>query len=444
MIQLRVEWQQAPGVRDRALARTWARLQIEVAGNVVTQRIDPGSTRVRRGVYYSVLPLAQWVVANWWFLLNEPYRFPRILESRALAQNSLDRQWVRRHSLLTAREGGALPDLTLFRDGSRVVARWFADDDRTAQTPLHFIGKGEAEMSPTTVEDALARFIEAVITRLDGLDVPEVRELREDWRETLATSSPHRTVCEWAGQLGLDPYDPEELTDGLVGTLEGSVAALDEEARADLLDAEEPKYLNTDLRWLGDVRQAAASAGRPDRTEPETPASDDARVHWAGYQNAKDLRRALGANQFAPTPDLDRMLVALGWAQEPHRQTESEPEGPLNAAIERSEDGAAVAITPRALASEQTRFSTARAMWLRHFGGAPHARRLITGAHTWNQRASRAFAAEFLAPADGIRREVGGSISATEIDQLADHYTVSPSAIRHQVENHHIGWLAAY
>ena len=34
MIELRVEWQDAPGVRDPVLARTWCRLTMDVDGQV--------------------------------------------------------------------------------------------------------------------------------------------------------------------------------------------------------------------------------------------------------------------------------------------------------------------------------------------------------------------------------------------------------------------------
>ena len=35
------------------------------------------------------------------------------------------RQWVQRHNLLAAREGGALPDLTFFRDEHDIVRAGF-------------------------------------------------------------------------------------------------------------------------------------------------------------------------------------------------------------------------------------------------------------------------------------------------------------------------------
>lgn len=442
MIQLRAEWQPAPGVRDRVLAQTWARLQIEVDGSVVTRLIDSRSDRIRRGVYYSVLPLAQWIVQNWWFLLNEPYRFPGIEDSRTLAQNIADRRWVQRHSLLAAREGGALPDLTLFRDGDRVVARWFADGGNETSIPVQFVGSGEKKIVLAKVEEGLAQFVETVITRLRGLDEPEVKDLREDWAETREDSIQNRHVCEWSAQLGLDPNDPAELSGEILATLEGAVAPLEEAVREDFLDAEEPRFLTSDLRWLGEVRRAAADAGRPSGDGTPTHEAGDGHAHKAGYRGASDLRKFLiGADRGGPIPNLNETLLSLGWARDPCRDVQSLPAGALSAAVEHSEEGGAVAVMLPGIRPEQKRFRTARAIWFRHFGGNLTTRRLVTGAHTWDQRGSRAFAAQFLAPAEGLRQHVGGRVSRTEVEQLADQYEVSSSVIRHQIENHRIGWV---
>ena len=399
---------------------------------------------MRRGVYYSVLPLAQWIVQNWWFLLNEPYRFPGVEDSRSLAHNSADRSWVQRHSLLAAREGGALPDLTLFRDGDRVVARWFADPGDEASTPVQFVGSGEKTIASAAAEQGLAQFVEAVIARLRGYREPEVKNLVEDWAETREDSRHHRHVCEWSAQLGLDPNDPADLDEEVLATLQGRIAALEQPVREDFLDAQEPRFLTSDLRWLDEIRVVAASAGRPSPTSVLTPEPGSGPAHKVGYRNATDLRKdLLGTDHGGPIQHLDERLLDLGWARNPWRDAEKSAAGPLSAAVEHSEDGGAVAVLPPGIGLEQKRFQTARAIWLRHFGGNPAARRLATGAHTWDQRGSRAFAAQFLAPARGLRQHVSGRVCRTEVEQLAKRYIVSSEVIRRQIENHKLGWVDA-
>jgi len=86
------------------------------------------------------------------------------------------------------------------------------------------------------------------------------------------------------------------------------------------------------------------------------------------------------------------------------------------------------------------RFRIARALsfWLQSGG---EEMRLLTRSHNWDQRASRAFAAEFLAPSGGLRSMVGDEIDSEDISSLASKYNVSPHVIIHQIENHGIGWV---
>ena len=60
------------------------------------------------------------------------------------------------------------------------------------------------------------------------------------------------------GEIGIDPFDPDELTDDLEKTLSVLAADLDAPVRDDFLDAAHPNTLGRDLEWL---RQAASTAG---------------------------------------------------------------------------------------------------------------------------------------------------------------------------------------
>ena len=134
------------------------------------------------------------------------------------------------------------------------------------------------------------------------------------------------------------------------------------------------------------------------------------------------------------------VMRALGWAREPLLTTDSKPASPLDAILDRSASGAPVVVAYQAGGVEPERFRLARSLFLRHFTAAP-GRRLITAAHTWDQRASRAFAAEFLAPASALAKHIRGPVSFSDIDKLGDEYRVSPLVIEHQIDNHRLGSL---
>ena len=235
MIELRVEWQDVPGVRDPLLGRTWCRLTMDVDGQVVTRAIDHRSESLRDGIYGSVLPLCSWMVENWWCLQHEAYRFHRPWRSHDLAVTVDHRAWVQRHGLRAVGEGGVLPDLMLFRDGDVVVARWFADKADAAHPYLRFVGDGQASMPVDEVTHGLTDFVIRVLDRIEEMDAPEIEALRRD--------------CARHGRA-LDRGRPRRCT-GLAA-------------------ANEPALAHGGRRW---------------------------NAHETGYECARTLRRHLGANR---------------------------------------------------------------------------------------------------------------------------------------------------
>ena len=133
-------------------------------------------------------------------------------------------------------------------------------------------------------------------------------------------------------------------------------------------------------------------------------------------------------------------MRALGWAQEPLLTTDSKPTSPLDAILDRSASGAPVVVANQDGGIEPERSRLARSLFFRHFAAAP-GRRLITAVHTWDQRASRAFAAEFLAPASALAKHIRGPVSFNDIDKLGDEYRVSPLVIEHQIDSQRLGSL---
>ena len=441
VIRFHMEWQEAPGVRDAVLARTWCRLVIEANGRLVTTAVHGPSESLRGGIYGSAFPLCQWIVENWWFLLHESYRHPTLYASRDLARTQEDREWMQRHSLLAAREGFSLPEVVLYRDGNKVVVRWRPDAEALGYA-LRFVGQGEAHLKTAEVQQGLAAAVQAVVDRLGGVEAPEVRNLREDWRAILGATEQESRLCEWSARLGLDAFDRDELTEDLEQTLLGWLADFDAPLRDDFLDAVQVQALPASMDWVRRAVSLAAGAGPGGAPASISSDGDRDTAYRCGYTCAAALRRHLWpTNGRGPVGDLDEMLVRLGWAKFPSRTLSIDPDGPLEAAASRSDEGAPVAIISD-VGRAGNRFRLARTVFLRHFTASGQTYpRLATAAHTWEQRASRAFAAEFLAPAAGLAEHLGGRASPSQIEKLAGHYDVSPQAIGHQIENHRLAWI---
>ena len=131
-------------------------------------------------------------------------------------------------------------------------------------------------------------------------------------------------------------------------------------------------------------------------------------AHEAGYECARARRQNLPASNGGAATDVREAMQEFGWAQSPLLTTPSKPASLIDAMLDRSPCGAAVVVAPADCGFRQERFRLARALFLHHFAPAP-GRRLVTAAHTWDQRASRAFAAEFLAPAAALARTRRGT-----------------------------------
>ena len=440
MIEFRVEWQDAAGVRDPVLARTWCRLTMEVGGQVVSRAIDHRSDSLRDGIYGSVLPLCSWIVENWWCLQHESYRFHRPWRSHDLAANVDHRAWMQRHSLRAVGEGGVLPDLMLFRDGDVLVARWYADRTDGVHPYLRFVGDGQAIIPVDEATYGLTDFVVRVLNRIEEVSAPEVEALRRDW-DAITTAPPdERELCIWSARVGLDPYDPDELTDQRETRLKESVSSLEGELRGDLLDATTADALPADARWIHAAHEVALESGHSAANEPAlAPGGYRSAAHETGYACARTLRDHLGQNG-GPVQDIRSVMRDLGWAQEPLLAADSKPTSPLDAILDRSANGAPVAVSYQDGGVESERFRLARSLFLRHFTAAP-GRRLVTASHTWDQRASRAFAAELLAPASALAKQIRGPVSFSDVDRLGEEYRVSPLVIEHQIDNHGLGSL---
>ena len=444
MLRFRIEWQEAPGVKSGVLARTWGRLVIEAGSQLVTNAIDSRSNSLRGGVYGTLLPLCQWIVENWWFLLNESYRFPAPYAARDLARKPTDRPWVQRHSLLAAREGGALPDLMMFRDDQAVIARWRPDYENAIHPYLRFTGSGEVQMDPAEAEQGLSELVRDVLERLVGFEDQDAKALQKEWAAVLASAQDERELCEWSARLGLDPYNADELTDGLAEVLPELISSLDASVRNDMLDASDSLNLQNDLEWLHKAHSAAKNAGAPKVPEVQLERATEAKIaHEIGYACAQAAQRHLsGSDERRPVEDMDDVLRRLGWAQSPSQTLDVRPQARMEAVLERSDEGGSVVVAHNGDATTN-RFRLARAAFLRHFGNNRGSRRLVTDTHTAEQRASRAFAAELLAPASDIAKHIGEQVSPSEIDQLAQDYKVSPFVVFHQIQNHRLGWTSA-
>lgn len=426
-LHFKIEWLGSDGVRAPELAATWARLEVWVGADCVTQVEDRETSSARTAIYCSLYPLAEWIAYNWWFL-NAHSRVPLPFVKPRAELNGGPRDWWQFHNMRASGDGFLWPNLTLIPEGQFASAYWEADPTLPDSWPIRYLGQGRALLGSADTSAALGRFVDTVLDRLDELQVRSTR-LHEEWDAVRAADSDEAEFSIAAARLGIDPYDIDENT---AAALTQAGEAFEPPLLMEFLDSVESRSLGVGVEWIerGTKRLQSLTTGASSRvphvrTLPTDNASD---LPWeAGYRQARAVRTQLRASEERPL-DLGSVFVI--------RQMEA-PDPGLVALGGLSTSGAAGLVVGRRLYVQTQRFVEARALW--HLvSEKPRTRFLVTTSHSGRQRIERAFAAELLAPARGIASLLESELTRvddSDVDRLARHYRVSPLVIEHQIQN---------
>ena len=446
-LSIGIEWLDAPDVVDVVDAALWARLEMTVTGMdgthaVLTAATDRKTAQVRHGVYGSVFPLARWVADSYWSLLWEARRAPRIRSGRESARIGWLRPWVQRHCLLAAREGFSLPDVTIARDGEHVVVAAFPDPGvaSVARRPVSFISSAFLRLERRSVESSLRDFMDSVLERVRHVEHPDVEGLRNDWSAVAGAEPAEVRLCSSAARLGIDPHDGDAMNDDLVSLIDKGLCGLPDELRADLLDA---AYGGAEaaetLDWLVENLQDLRGLPAPGGVEVNAVA---ATAHETGYERARLIRERIKLDPRDTSANVVGAAGgALGFSFSNCRRPARPTPATVDSVVAADGSGAPLQVGPD-LPHEGKAFRWARAVYLWQFGHLRGGPRLLSPAHDRLQREARAFAAEFLAPAAGLRRVIRrGYVGEEELTELARIFNVSPLLIRHQIENHQLAVL---
>lgn len=419
--QLRLEWEESPRARAAELDATWARLEIYANSEAVTKVEAKRTQSVRTGIYVPLFPIAEWVIANWWFLWEQ------------WSTNGRDP----RHNLLAAREGFALPDLSFLPTETKMGLIWQPSLAAVSSTDLLFLSGGAAVVPKALVKAEFRRFVEAVIDRLSQRHVLH-SNIASDWAAILATEddAEERAFCEKAARLGCDPYD---VADSLATQIESLGVVLPERVADDFCDAVSTGQIMTGAgavkTFIDSASAASLEAGmwREVREHTEWDGTDGP---WRdGYNQARALRSYLGLEGSIST-GLDSLLKEKLGSLEIR---EFDVASRIEAISAPTQTPAPLFGVRSRLREESKRFILCRALGDHLSSGQPS---LVTRSRTEHQQRNRAFAAEFLAPAESIRQRIGGNrVGEEDIEELAHEFQVSDLIIRHQIQNHSLAWL---
>lgn len=428
----RIEWLEAPGVTTPELAATWARYEIWLGGRCVTQ-VEAADGTFRRGVYGSLYPLAHWIASNWWLLASHVR--PSAVDTRYWTwQNVRTYPWLRQHNFRGAGDGMAWPDLTLVPEGAVTRIVW-SQDYRRHLAPIRFASDGSSMVRAEQILSELAAIVDHVLERLVEAGLPKT-PLVEEWTEIAKADSEEKAFCQTTARMGLDPYAvDDETADNIVRIADN----LPVEIVDDFFDSADVTALAGAADWarraMPVAGRAAAKAAHTLQSIYETvsmqaagltDAIDDERPWLLGYAMARQLRRELAVKDtehFDVSP-----WVGIGDVRAPSHGIYG------FAAV--NNDRCGVVLGNQGLGATARRFGQARALG-RILARPEQQQFVLSAARSQDERVARAFAAELLAPAEGIRLtlETIGTDDDSALESVAQRFRVSPLLVRHQYDN---------
>jgi hypothetical protein len=429
------------------LAATLARLEIRVGPGCPTFVEESRNGSTRRSINVSLYPLAEWIVFNWWTLLYSGR------SGRVFPIESSHRSNPRRNNMGAAGDGFIWPDLSIFAESGFIRFVWAADAAPLPGRSARFLSGGSELVDFDVVRESFTDLVEAVLTRLNEAGVAETA-LHKEWTALAEVRADEAEFCQLSGRLGLDPFS--EGVD-LAASIEHIYEGMPRSIVLDFFDAANPQRLLENAEWV--LRADAKTRRRSVSGQTDAPKAFDSRpldgsratdpmsfigqdVHGTiraverfqndgrrpfeiGYEQARLLRTEIGLSPEERFP-IESMPISVSTL----RSNEPSLQG-----LSRVFDGRTNLILGWSARREGQRFASTRALWHSLFGD-PKAPFLLTAATSPSQQTARAFAAELLAPAEGIRARLGAGIGGVGVaPSIADEYAVSETVIERQMEN---------
>ena len=307
------------------------------------------------------------------------------------------------------------------------------------ESGINFLSGGVTTLNKAAVKDEFRRLVYGVLERLRAHNLSTSYVFQEWQAINDAEEDPEvRTFCERAARLGCDPFD---LGEAAASQIEHLGVLLPEPVLDDFCDVIPLQQITSGAEAVSNfVDTAKAARPAPGRWQEIRMSLNplSSAIPWRkGYYDARALRSYLELDGPIKHDLLDYLSRALGSLaiaafDAPDRIDAISLPTVTNAPI--------FGLRPR-LREVQWRFSLCRALGDHLELGAAS---LVTRSRSEHQQRNRAFAAEFLAPADTLRALIAGdTLGDEDVEEIARDFQVSGFVIRHQIQNHNLAWLNA-
>lgn len=414
-------------VSDRVEQATWCRFRVSCGDQVITRLWDKRQKNVREHLCIPAFPIVEWIVENWWILLNEACKTyeiptpPNLDEAKYL--------WLQHHCLRAADSALLLPALHLYRNGSYIVAEWKEDKNNTLPHMTgEFLGSGSAELDIEDTLSSLAEFVEKVLKQARNIDDERVTDVVENWDAIQSADSEEIDFCMSVGLLGINPYSQDELTDEIADFISRRLHFPSLPYQQDFLETVPLISILEQWEWVEAISTEFHLGALAPIQDIDMPAKTT--PYNYGYSIASHLRKRL-KNGVDPIESLEDTASSILKRELRLENRNHLTKGKIRGLVGGQMDLALVVCPQKR--EDATRFALAQGFF-HALRSCAKSQRLITGAYTWEQQAARAFAAEFLMPQEALRQYTDIGDDET-IHSLASAFRVSEQVVRHQLEN---------
>lgn len=425
-----IQWEWLPSFEAESLdGQTFSDLKICVNDKLITELEDLHSKSLRKGMYVSAYPLALFFAANWWRLLWEPMVVK-------------DPQWLMRHSLTGIGDGYVWPDITFASDGKFILIR-SRPTQYSKTSPVRFLTDFSGWVPVKEFERMVSEYIEGVLARMLEMGFHKT-ELSDVWQEVCQEKKDVDTAL-WRRCEALAGYDPDEAPEAFVEQLlrEGNrigFASIHELAAASRSHAlEDLSILQDALRNKGMVFQIAEFEKL--KAKIHSLSIDTILPPWRqAYNAAKTARNLWGLDD---KPISNAMLADLTKTTQKMVENAtglgSELESPYSASSwKKNQYDSHIILNRKPVTSR--RFAICRLIgdrfWDKDDNGTLSA---ATDAATGRQKFQRAFAQELLCPFESLIDYLKTDCpNEDDIEDVADHFQVSPHLVHTTLVNHHV------
>ena len=421
-VHFRFRWVDAGPSPDKLAQSTMATLSVKAGDATVTSVLDRANRIYSEEVVVPLFSVAEWLITNWWHIW---YEVGDASEQRPAFES--------RHNLAFAGDGFVLPNLNMIPTSGRVHLQWTRYKPRHAR--IEFVDEGRQSVERDELEAEFRNLIDAVIERLHGQ--PETGAAADNlgraWNAINDLDVDEREFSRAAALLGIDPFD---VQDSVANAIVAFWKRADPSIREDALAIASENSLTRVGRWLDEaIDTLAEDHNNTDWADIRgaLPPLETAEPWARGYALARAARERIGANG-GPTDFARHGPMAIR-----HHETQP-PTRRIHGLV--GADTPACMTAPRG--ESGTRFLIARALG-DYLGRSAPGLGMLSSLATDRQTQSRAFAAEFLVPAESLRRRLSGdSVDAERTDELAQEFRVSSELIRRQIQNHDLARVVGY